>query len=67
MQCSFTELIHDDVELGINGVAHRKEKLTRFDRWFWRRNWLVLTFWVGLDREASGATIPDPIHCPPIS
>ncbi|KAF2587871.1 hypothetical protein F2Q70_00040712 [Brassica cretica] len=32
-QCSFTELIHDDVELGINGVAHREEELTRFDRW----------------------------------
>ncbi|KAF2608319.1 hypothetical protein F2Q68_00046007 [Brassica cretica] len=35
---SFTELIHDDVELGIHGVAHREEELTRFDRWFWRRS-----------------------------
>ncbi|KAF3591591.1 hypothetical protein DY000_02023191 [Brassica cretica] len=35
---SFTKLIHDDVELGINGVAHREEELTRFDRWFWRRS-----------------------------
>ncbi|KAF2564310.1 hypothetical protein F2Q70_00017083 [Brassica cretica] len=32
----FTELIHDDVELGINGVAHREEELTRFDRCRWR-------------------------------
>ncbi|KAL0825200.1 hypothetical protein Bca101_048877 [Brassica carinata] len=34
---SFTKLIHDDVELGIHGVAHREEELTRFDREFWRR------------------------------
>ncbi|KAF3600210.1 hypothetical protein F2Q69_00036933 [Brassica cretica] len=25
---SFTELIHDDVELGIHGVSHREEELT---------------------------------------
>ncbi|KAF3608316.1 hypothetical protein DY000_02045595 [Brassica cretica] len=32
---SFTELIHDDVELGIHGVAHWEEELTRFDRSYW--------------------------------